>query len=66
MIRILIELIFPPKLGKILYADLDYILIRHSLESGKIKPIDPGPEESAILGVFEWPNGRWGKPRRIR
>jgi hypothetical protein len=60
----LLEAIFPPKLGKI--EGVDDVLRLHGLREGMFTLVPPEPKDSGIGRVWEWPGGRWDKPRRIR
>ena len=62
MIDFILGLLFPPKLGKI--KDINSVMLAHAIREGKIDGYEG--EDSRPGRVFEWPDGRHRKPRRIR
>lgn len=64
MLKVTLYKLFGPKLGRI--EDFDSVLRAHALRAGTLKTEVPEPEESGIGRVWEWPEGRHRKPRRVR
>jgi|GEM_PF-6059228 len=62
MIGILLSRLFPPKLGRI--KDVNATLLAIAIRNGEVEVYEG--EESRPGRVFEWPQGRWAKPVRIR
>lgn len=62
MIGALLSRLFPPKLGKIEHPEEVFLAI--AIRNGEIDAYHG--EESKPGRVFEWPEGRWAKPVRIR
>lgn len=64
MIVDILGAIFPPELGKV---DIDSILRLKALQEGTLETYRANdPEYAGVVAVFEWPEGRNYKPKRIR
>ncbi len=62
MIQLLLSKLFPPRKGRI--KEIDAVMRAIAIRNGEVEVYEG--EESQPGRVFEWPQGRWAKPIRIR
>lgn len=64
MFDCLLGFLFPPKRGKI--HGFESVMLLHAVRQGLVKVYEAEPRESGVGRVWEWPEGRHRKPRRLR
>jgi len=66
MLAYILSKTFPPradKLGKI--HDVDAVLRLYAIRAGTLKVEEPEPADTGVGRLFEWPDGRHRKGRRV-